>query len=110
MQNEWWNLILNGQKKVEGRLFKNHHAIVKVGDDCEIKNSKTKKVLYAKVNNVTFYASFESMLVHEGIKNMLPGIHNLKDAVDLYHKIPNYKNEEKEYGVVAIELTNVKLY
>ena len=43
------------------------------------------------------------MLEREGIERVLPGVHNIEEGVRIYRQFYT-EEEEKNYGVVAIEI------
>lgn len=104
LQDRWWNLVAQGAKTIEGRLFKDHHSRVKINSPFEIRNTDTGKIITGIIVNTTFYPTFESMLVNKGLKHVLPGITNLIDGINIYYSIPGYQLGERNYGVIAIEL------
>lgn len=104
LQDEWWCAVMSGKKIVEGRIFRDHHSTVKESDFFKINNMKTGSQLTGTITNVTRYDSFEEMLIHEGLKNVLPGVKSVVEGVNVYHKIPGYRSLEGKYGVAAIEL------
>jgi ASC-1-like (ASCH) protein len=104
LQNRFWVQVALGNKTVEARLFRDHHALVAIGSLFEITNNETLQVLKGVVTNVTRYNTFESMLINEGLKHVLPGTTTLADGINTYYSIPGFQQGESIYGVVAIEL------
>lgn len=44
------------------------------------------------------------MLRDLGVENLLPGVSDLKQAVDIYRSFPGYAEKEMMLGVVAMEI------
>lgn len=100
----WWDLVAQGLKTVECRLFKDHHAQVQPNSRFEIKNTRTGEIITGTVVNTTIYPNFGTMLINEGLKHVLPGVNDLLTGIDIYYSIPGYQTGEDIYGVIAIEL------
>ncbi len=49
------------------------------------------------------YSTFREYLENEGLEKCLPSIFDINIGLNVYYKY-NTKEEEKEYGVIAIEL------
>jgi len=57
-----------------------------------------------RLRSVREYRSFEDMLRDFGVENLLPGVSDLKQAVDIYRSFPGYAEKEMMLGVVAMEI------
>lgn len=88
------------KKTVEGRLFKPAYQHVKPGD--AIRLISDEEELLVSVTKLKRYATFAQMLEVEGLQNCLPGVENHQEGVALYHSFANYKEQEKNLGVLAI--------
>jgi ASC-1-like (ASCH) protein len=97
IQEPYLSFFLNGQKTVEGRLYKGKFKDLKVGDFLLLGK---KKIL---VEKLTRYANFRDMLESEGIENVIPNKNTLEEAEAVYHSFYT-KDQEKEYSVIAITL------
>ena len=96
----WYGFIVRGLKNVEGRLRKGKFAKIQHGDTLVINGS----VNYT-VKGIRFYNSFENMLENECILRVLPEINDVKDGTDIYRSFYS-KEDEEQYGVVAIEIAS----
>lgn len=106
IREPWFSLIENGQKTVEGRLFKGIFTEFRVNDTIRFINrwnGKEKSVI-VKITKLTKYPNFGDLLFHEELYKVLPGLPNIKCGINLYDKIYKDFNEIKEYGTLAIEL------
>ncbi|RLF90227.1 isomerase [Thermococci archaeon] len=98
LQEEYLRLIKEGKKRIEGRLYDEKRRRIKEGDIIIFEGK-----LRAKVKALRIYPSFKEMLKKEGIENVLPGVKNIEEGVQIYRQF--YSEErEKKYGVVAIEV------
>jgi ASC-1-like (ASCH) protein len=106
IKEPWFSLIENGQKTVEGRLYKGIFTEFKVNDTIRFINrwnGKEKSVI-AKITKLTKYPNFGDLLFHEQLYKVLPGLPNIKCGIAVYDKIYRSYNEIKEHGTLAIEL------
>ena len=102
----WFSLIENGQKTVEGRLFKGIFTEFRVNDTiCFINkwNGKEKSVT-VKITKLTKYPNFGDLLFNEKLYKVLPGFPNIKCGIVLYDRIYSSFNEIKKYGTLAIQM------
>ncbi len=51
---------------------------------------------------INSYENFAQMLESEGLENMLPGTTNLQKGVEIYEKIPSYKERCQRNGCLGI--------
>jgi len=61
----------------------------------------SKETLKVQVTNLVIYKSFIEMFDENGLENVLPGIKNNKDGVQVYRRWYS-EDKEKELGVIAI--------
>ncbi len=100
----WFTLISLGLKTVEGRKNKGRFTEMKVGDIIQWKNNDfmERSVLTEIIGKVE-YSTFQEYLESEGLNKCLPGIPSLDHGLSVYFKYFT-KEDEKEFGVVAIRL------
>ncbi len=103
VQEPFLSFIKSGEKKVEGRLAKEKYLNLKNGDLIKIND------IEVKIKNISKYTSFEEMLIMEGVKNVIPNIKKLGEAVNVYYKFYS-KEDEKTFGVVGINIKILKKY
>jgi ASC-1-like (ASCH) protein len=100
----WFSLILLGLKTVEGRKNRGLFAQMKVGDIVEWTNdSIIPRSVQTRITGKAVYPTFREYLETEGLDKCLPGISDMGDGLSIYYKYFT-KEEEKEFGVVAIHL------
>ncbi|USG99487.1 ASCH domain-containing protein [Thermococcus argininiproducens] len=102
LQEEYLRLIKEGKKKIEGRLYDEKRRQVKPGDTIIFEGK-----LRVKVKALRVYPSFREMLSEEGVENVLPGVKTIEEGVQIYRQFYT-EEEEKKYGVVAIEIESIK--
>ena len=103
MQEPYHSLILQGKKIVEGRLNKGKFASIEAGDVLELEPENIKFSVVEK----NIYKSFKEMIETEGVENVIPDKNNIDDAVNVYYKFYT-KEQEQEFGVVAIKIKKLK--
>lgn len=107
VQDPWYTFIENGEKSIEGRLFKGSYERIKPGDivtiSCQQEMEKSIKVEIIKIER---YESFKDMLENVDISKILPTIENVSEGVNVYRKFYD-EQQEKKYGVIAIYLQRI---
>ena len=98
----YFKAIVDGRKTVEGRLQKSKYRVLKAGDT--VKFISDNDYVFAVIVSMQTFPDFETMLQCFGIQKCLPGVASLNEAVSIYHDFSNYRDLEKELGVVGIEI------
>lgn len=95
---QWFNLINNGKKIVEGRLNKGkflninkHDLIIFTSENDNFKYQTDKRVVF----NIRHYNSFNEYLTQEGLLRTLPGIESIEDGINIYRSFYTEENEKK---------------
>ena len=106
IREPWFALIENGQKEVEGRLFKGIFQEFRVNDTIRFINTWNgkEKSVTVKITKLTKYPNFGDLLFNEKLHRVLPGLPNIKCGILVFNKIYNNFNEIKEFGTLAIEM------
>jgi ASC-1-like (ASCH) protein len=99
----YFTFLKNGQKTIEGRIRKEKYAEISAGDLIDVFNNKETDFVKVKVKRVTKYESIKEMLTKEPLKKVLPDMETLDQGIEVYKKFYT-EAEEKQYGVVAIEV------
>ncbi len=100
----WFTLISLGLKTVEGRKNKGRFKEMKVGDIIEWTNADfAPRSVLTRIVGKAEYATFAEYLETEGLDKCLPGMPDLTHGLSVYFKYFT-KEDEKEFGVVAIRL------
>lgn len=58
-----------------------------------------------QIIGIRYYQSFEQILHHEKLKNVLPGVRTYEDGVLIYHQFYQ-PSDETQYGVIALEMSS----
>ena len=109
----WLSHILDGNKTVEVR--KNDpekRGRVKKDDILYIENSESTINACFRVKDVRIYPDLNTMLITEGLRNVLPGVKTLEEAREIYNTIDGTDvtsvvkrmREYEKYGLIVIEL------
>jgi ASC-1-like (ASCH) protein len=93
----YFELIKSGKKTVEGRIYTPKFEKLAQGDHTVFVKNGTEEKLVCSVKALNIYKNFSSMLLAEGIENMLPGVATLSQAVQMYEDFPGYKDKVKQY-------------
>lgn len=95
----WFSFICSGTKKIEGRLRKGIFNEIKENDVITFTNNE--KSIKTKVTKINYFESFQEYLEKENLEICLPGIQNIEEGVNIYHKYYSEK-KEKQYKVFSI--------
>ena len=106
-QEPWFSLIATMEKSIDGRLKKGKYAEIKPGDYLIVFSNDEKNDIKTKVLAVRYYPSFREMLKNEDVEKILPGLTDIETGVETYRKFYT-QDDEKQYGVVAIEIEIMK--
>jgi ASC-1-like (ASCH) protein len=104
IRENYFNLIKNGTKPIEGRINTGICAKLKIGDIINFKCNNTGSLLKTRIIRTETYPSFDEMLTSEGVDKMLPDINNLQQGINIYESIKGYKAKCKKFGCIAIQI------
>ena len=102
LQPLYFSLIAEGKKTVEGRVAKEKYRALHLGD--VVRFCSQSETLDARIISIEHFDSFAEMLSYYGVKNCLPGIQTLDEAVSIYHGFPEYQSQAEILGVMGIEV------
>lgn len=103
IQPLYLELIRLGKKTVEGRLLRPKYKGLRVGQAIRFGQKEVPgNYVDTQITKLSVYPSFEAMLQTEGLNACLPGISHLTDALAIYHSFPDYQQQERILGVLAI--------
>lgn len=104
LSEPWFTLISLGLKTVEGRKNKGRFKDMKIGDMVEWHNNDfLPRTVMTRITRKVEYSTFKEYLKTEGLNNCLPGMPDIEHGLSVYYKYYT-KEDEKKYGVVAIEI------
>jgi len=108
LSEPWFSLIALGLKTVEGRRNKGIFKEMLVGDLIEWHNEDFKpRSIITRVSRKAVYSTFQEYLETEGLQKCLPGMPSIEHGLSVYFKYFT-KEQENEFGVMAIELELIK--
>ena len=97
--------IIDGSKTIEGRTYSPFFQKIEVGDRLKLFNRE--KWVLCEIKALRRYETFRQMLEKETLQRVLPGHLNIDTAIQMYRKFPHFEENEKRYGVVAIEIETI---
>ncbi len=99
-----FEMIKNGQKTIELRLFDEKRQLIMVGDKLVFTNTLTSEKLTAKVEKLHRFESFEELYKSLPLEKCGYTKENIADASpsDMQEYYP--ADKQKKYGVIGIEL------
>jgi ASC-1-like (ASCH) protein len=104
--------IQKGTKKVEGRSpnsKENKYREMKPGDILIFEHEETHEKLRTKILFVHHYPDTESMLIAEGVDNVLSSEpKTIEHGIDSYNSISDYKDRIPKFGIYAIGIKPIK--
>jgi ASC-1-like (ASCH) protein len=108
IDREYFYDIENGKKTVEGRVLKDKYKKINIDSIIKFVNrGDEKEKILCKVTKIEKFENFAEMINNVGIKKLLPSISLGERGVEIYRSFGNYRNEEKEFDVVAFFLEKV---
>lgn len=98
-----FNQIKNGTKSVEMRVNDSKRQLINIGDEIEFINRETNEVVYTKIINIKTFTSFKELYRNYDKKVLGYKEDEIANPLDMERYYS--KEEQDEYGVVAIELS-----
>lgn len=102
IKKQYFNLIRNGQKTIEGRI--NSRPFNEWKENQEVEFFCGEQSVKCRIVKVVRHSSFEEMLEKEGYKPCLPDVSSLEQGIKIYDNIPGYADKAKRFGVLAIHI------
>ena len=101
LESEIYDLVNNNIKDIEIRINDEKRRRLKIGDLINIKNRANDKSINVKIINLEYFSSFIECINNYDLKRLYNDKITKTEFLDLLYKFYT-KNDEKEYGVVAI--------
>lgn len=114
LQNEPYEAMIDGTKKLEARVDDEERQKVDIGSKIIFVNNDTGCRLERTVIGITLYGKrgpktnedvvsiIDDMLVTEGYENLTPWLSSIEESRELYLRF--YRNKLAVYGVMAVFL------
>lgn len=118
VQKRWYDLLLSGEKKIEGRLSTVLSRLENTGSmilrdkpvslieftAIDEKGSEIKDHSFiATVTKIEKFATIREMIETCGLSNILPGITNVDDGIAIYRQFYS-EDVEKLHGALALHV------
>ena len=99
---EPFELIKNGLKDVEMRLYDERRKPIKIGDHIEFTNNQTGEKLSCEVVNLLKFSTFVELYKHYPKERLGYKTNQIADPIDMekYYS----KEQIKKFGILAIEI------
>ena len=99
LRNDPFERIKNGSKKIEIRLYDEKRKLVKVKDEIEFTNLENNEKIKVRVIKIHKFKTFKELFDYFDNSYFGSSSHDYNIMYDYYSK-----EEEKNYGVVGIEI------
>ena len=106
LEKRYFDLILSGKKRIEGRLVKPSRENMKPGDIIVFHDDEGRKIR-CRVKEVRFYDSLEEMVKAEGYKNLVPDAESEEEVFEIYRK---FYPEGGRFMAIELEECNESRY
>lgn len=100
----YYSLVKRGQKTIECRVRKGKYRLIKPGDHIVINNQEETDSFEVLVKDVRPYKTFRELLESEPLNQVIPEVKTVDEAERIIFDRFYTKEQEKEFGVVAIEV------
>ena len=108
----YFNLIKNGKKIYETRVFDEKRRKLKLMEVVTFKDRGSNKTFKALITELSYFSNFKDAIESAGLKKVLPNARSLKDGVEMYEQFPHsegtYKDGATKYGVLRIKFGLIK--
>lgn len=102
VDQEIFEAVLNGKKKVETRAFTAKYKDIKAGDELIFSCGKDK--FSKKIKKVKVFKSIADLLKKYKPRQINPNCKTTEELTAMYHGFPGYKEKIKKSGLLAMEL------
>ncbi|MBI2047520.1 MAG: hypothetical protein HYT27_00105 [Parcubacteria group bacterium] len=97
-----FNAIKKGAKKIETRAATKKYRNISIGDKVKLVCGSNK--IIKQVKKVEFFNSIATLLKKYTPQMINPNIRTAKEAWEMWHSFPNYKEKIKKHGLIVIHL------
>lgn len=109
LMKKYIHLIRDGKKTIEGRIDNGMFKNWRVGDQIRFfYMANAQDDVVCRITKIVRYNSFAEMVNKEDYKKCIPDAYSLENAIEIYDKIPGYKEKARTFGVLAVHLEKVK--
>jgi ASC-1-like (ASCH) protein len=104
LSEPYYSLVKQNKKTVEIRVNDEKRQKLKIKNTIIFTKQDGSGKFTRKIKNLVISKNFETSIRSATLKKCMPNIKKIKEAVNIYHSFPNYKENAKKYGVIAIYL------
>ena len=101
LESEIFDLVNNNIKDIEVRINDGKRRKLKIGDIITFKNRGNDDTIDVKIINLEYFSSFNECINNYDLKRLYNDKITKEEFLNLLYKFYT-KDDEKEYGVVAI--------
>ena len=98
---EYYNLVANGEKTIEVRLFDEKRKGLAVGDIVAFINTENNDITATRITSLTRFNNFDSCITNTGTKRVGFNGYSVEETIKKYRTIYSSDDEER-YGCLAI--------
>lgn len=109
IREPYFSQIESGQKTIEGRIAKPYLRNQPIGAELNFIRGRDKKLISTHINSLHIYGSLLTMLQNEDLELLLPGYKSIEKGVRIYESLPNFKENARNFGVIAIHFSIEKI-
>ena len=80
LSQPYFNMVKNGKKTVEIRLYDDKRKQLKIGDKIKFSNNEIDKSFFKKIKDIKIFESFRKAITQTRLKNCMPNINRIDDA------------------------------
>jgi len=102
VRSEFFDYLIKGVKKVEGRLYDDKRRKIRPGDYIRLRDELSREAFFL-VKDILAFRSFQEMFNFLNFSLFIPNAKSIEDAIRVYRTFYS-EEEEKRYGVCAIIL------
>ena len=102
VRSEFFDYLIKGVKKVEGRLYDGKRRKIRSGDYIRLRDELNREAFFL-VKDILIFKSFQEMFNTLNFSLFIPNAKSIEDAIRVYRTFYS-EEEEKRYGVCAIFL------
>jgi len=102
----YFTFVKNGQKTIEVRVAKDKYKDINIDDQFIVHNDDETDSIEVKIIGIRKYPSIKDLLEHEDLYKILPNAKSIDEGIEIYKKFYT-EEQQKEFGVVAIEITRL---
>ena len=104
LSEPYYTLVKTRKKIVEIRVYDEKRKNLNVKDIIVFTKQDGSGKFKRTITNLVLSKDFETSIKRATLTKCMPNIKLIKEAVNIYHSFPNYKENAKKYGVIAIYL------